>query len=153
MSLSQLKKLESDIVEYNQQIKNIHKEMISLNNKLASTKNQKWDLEFNLFLEYLPLDYTIEFVKPTVFDGSPYFKAGEVVKIFKKNKKSIVIKRVRKFFIDNTSQPPVTKYIDCDENYRVKISGVYHFLSKDDSFKKQFYSYLKRKESLENLGF
>jgi len=41
MSLSQLKKLESDIVEYNQQIKNIHKEMISLNNKLASTKNQK----------------------------------------------------------------------------------------------------------------
>jgi hypothetical protein len=153
MSLSQLKKLESDIVEYNQQIKNIHKEMITLNNKLSRTKNQKWDLEFNLFLEYLPLDYTIEFVKPTVFDGSPYFKVGEVIKVFKKNKKSIVIKRVKKFFIDSTIQPPVTKYMECDENYRVKISGVYHFLSKDDNFKKQFYSYLKRKESLEDLGF
>jgi len=78
------------------------------------------------------------------FDGSPYFRVGEVVQIVKKNKKSIVIQRINKF--------EKKEFIQSDEKFRVSIPSLYYFFKSDNDFKKQFETYLTRKESIEKLG-
>ncbi len=144
MTLSEVQKLEKEISDSVKKVNQLQVEIRSLNSKINSLRNTKSEIELKLFFDFIEIGTKIEFKSMHGFDGSPYFRVGEVVQIVKKNKKSIVIQRINKF--------EKKEFIQSDEKFRVSIPSLYYFFKSDNDFKKQFETYLTRKESIEKLG-
>ena len=144
MTLSEVQKLEKEISDSTKKVKQLQSEIKSLNSKMIDLRKTKSEIELKLFFDFIEIGTKIEFKSMYGFEGSPYFRVGEIVQIVKKNKKSIVIQRINKF--------ERKEFIQSDEKFRVSIPSIYYFFKSDKEFIKQFETYLTRKESIEKLG-
>jgi len=71
---------------------------------------------------------------------SPYFRAGDTIQVVKKNKKSFVIKCLKR-----GDKTPNTLF-------RIEIEQIYQYFLGDKTLKLGFETFLNRKESLNILG-
>jgi hypothetical protein len=83
---------------------------------------------------------------------SPTFRDGDKIQFVKKNTKSIVIKCVKKIVSKNEKGTIVKTETNPDTLFRIDIDSLYYNIMHDTNFKASFHSYIKRKESLEELG-
>ena len=158
MNLSEvIEKLISNKAEINtlqSQLNKLHNE----SNKLNALKNQ---IEVSKLIDYIQIGDEYEFTKYMSLKGvqtgkdtgvSPSFRDGDKIQFVKKNSKSIVVKCLKKIVSKNVNGTVVKTETNPDTLFRIDIDSLYYSLLLDESYKTMFYSYIKRKESLEELG-
>ena len=158
MKLSEvIEKLISNKEEINtlqSQLNKLHNE----NNKLNALRNQ---IEVSKLIDYIQIGDEYEFTRYMSLKGvqtgkdtgvSPSFRSGDKIQFVKKNTKSIVIKCIKKVLSKNENGNIVKIETNPDTLFRIDIDSLYYSLLLDESYKTLFYSYIKRKESLEELG-
>ena len=158
MKLSEvIEKLNSNRSEINTlqtQLNKLHNE----NNKLNALRNQ---IEVSKLIDYIQIGDEYEFTRYMSLKGvqtgkdtgvSPSFRSGDKIQFVKKNTKSIVIKCIKKVLSKNENGNIVKIETNPDTLFRIDIDSLYYSLLLDESYKTLFYSYIKRKESLEELG-
>ena len=158
MKLSEvIEKLNSNRAEINtlqNQLNKLHSE----SNKLNALKNQ---IEVSKLVDYIQIGDEYECTRYMGLKGvqtgkdtgaSPDFRAGDKIQFVKKNTKSIVVKCLKKIVSKNVNGTVVKTETNPDTLFRIDIDSLYYSLLLDESYKTLFYSYIKRKESLEELG-
>jgi hypothetical protein len=158
MNLSEvIEKLNSTREEINTlqtQLNKLHNE----SNKLNALKNQ---IEVSKLIDYIQIGDEYEFTKYMSLKGvqtgkdtgvSPSFRDGDKIQFVKKNTKSIVVKCLKKIVTKNVNGTIVKTETNPDTLFRIDIDSLYYNIMHDTNFKTSFHSYIKRKESLEQLG-
>lgn len=159
MNLSEvIEKLISNKAEINTlqtQLNKLHNE----SNKLNRLKAQ---IEVSKLVDYIQIGDELEISRYCGFKGvqistkssslSPNFRAGDKIQFVKKNSKSIVIKCIKKIVMTTKNGSSAITETNPDTLFRIDIDSLYYNLMLDLSYKTTFLSYIKRKESLEQLG-
>jgi hypothetical protein len=160
-----LSEIEKEIVNLNGEIKNLGTLLRKASQRASELRDLRESMLMERFVDYIELDSTFTFqsfmsfngiqtgIKPTDTHFSPNFTAGDVIKFIKKNKKSIVIICTTKT-ISQRENGVVVKKVDNSYNktFRVEISSLYHNLLRNETFKRGFETYIKRKEALDLIG-
>lgn len=150
MTLSEIK---SKIVENRETTKQLQNQLRQIGDESRRLQETLKEKEIEAFNEYIELDSIHNITKFAMFSGvqiqktkgsdkseSPYFRDGDIIQFVKKNKKSIVIKCVKK-----GDKYPNTLF-------RIETEQLYHHFLNDKTFKLGFETFLNRKESLNILG-
>ena len=158
MNLSEvIEKLNSNKVQINTlqtQLNKLHNE----NNKLNRLKAQ---IEVSKLVDYIQIGDEYECSRYMGLKGvqtgkdtgsSPSFRSGDKIQFVKKNSKSIVIKCIKKIVMTTKNGSSAITETNPDTLFRIDIDSLYYNLMLDLSYKTTFLSYIKRKESLEQLG-
>lgn len=83
--------------------------------------------------------------KTDTFSFNPFFSANEVIEFIKKNKKSFVVKCIKN--VTYKTGESGTKEV----TFRIDSDSLYHHMTRDKDFYDRLMSYIKRKDSLEEL--
>lgn len=150
MTLSEIK---SKIVENRETTKQLQNQLREIGNESRKLQETLREKEIEAFSEYIELDTTYNITKFAMFSGvqiqkpkdpskieTPYFRDGDIIQFVKKNKKSFVIKCLKK-----GDKYPNTFF-------RIETEQLYHHFLNDKTFKLGFETFLNRKESLNILG-
>jgi hypothetical protein len=132
-----------------------------LNKEISSLFKLKDQIEVSRLVDYIQIGDEFEVTRYMGFKGiqtgkdtglSPTFRDGDKIQFVKKNSKSIVIKCLKKIVSKNENGTIVKTETNPDTLFRIDIDSLYYNLMSDVNYKTTFYSYIKRKESLEELG-
>jgi hypothetical protein len=139
----------------------LHKKLRILHDELSQLRNQFEQLEMEEFVNYLQIGEVIEVDNYYSFRGycsdpksTNSFVAGERFKIAKKNKKSIVIevtKKLKRQWDEVAKKSVVISEYSPGWKIRVDLDSLFHFYFKSQTMKAAFDSYIKRKQTLDNL--
>jgi hypothetical protein len=150
MTLSEIK---SKIVENRETVKQLQDQLRQIGNESRKLQETLREKEIEAFSEYIELDTIYNITRFAMFTGvqiqrpkendkleSPYFRAGDTIQVVKKNKKSFVIKCLKR-----GDKTPNTLF-------RIEIEQIYQYFLGDKTLKLGFETFLNRKESLNILG-
>ncbi len=148
-------------IEQNTQLsKDLQTQYRKLDNENRLLQSQLRVKEIEALSDYIELGYLHTISKFVGFSGvqtslkkgdpidTPYFREGDVIQFIKKNKKSFVIKCVKRL----VKKDGVVKETNPNSIFRVDIDSIYHHFMSDKTFKLAFETFLVRKESLNTLG-
>lgn len=148
-------------IDQNSQLsKDLQNQYRKLDNDNRLLQSQLRSKEIEALSDYIELGYLHTISKFVSFSGvqtslkngdktdSLYFREGDVIQFIKKNKKSFVIKCVKRL----SKKDGVITEINPNSIFRVDIDSVYHYFMSDKTFKLGFETFLVRKDSLNILG-
>lgn len=163
--------IESQIKELSDSYREASKKVRVINSKLSELRRMQEQKESELLIEFLGINSTIEFENYRSLSGvqtnikktpvsefnnntnifSPTFRKGDVVKIVKLNKKSVVIECIKKMVIDRKVTPNIEKSINPQSQFRIDLENFKNSILSDSNYRNRFITWVKRKESLEQL--
>ena len=134
------------------ELMSINLKQIVLNNKLVDLNKAYNDILLNGFLDYLTVGD--QFTLTKMFFGASkdifIINPQDVIEIVKKNKKTVIVKYVKKFSFnadrsDRTETSPNTLF-------KVDLNKLFDIYKSDTDFKKRLISSINRKMKLDELG-
>lgn len=166
--------LESIIKELKVQSNDLSKQLRQLNGKISELTQQKISRESELFVEFIGLNFTVEFkgylrltgvqinIKNTPLSPhsklknsniwGPTFNKGDVIKVVKLNKKSVIVECIKKVVVvRNEDNSTSILEINPESQFRIDINDFKNTILTHDSNHKNFTTWIKRKESLDDL--
>ena len=158
--------INNKISENNERVRQLQKEVIELLNQNSDLSKLKNDILVSSFCDYwIEIGQQYHISGYMSFPGSPTgvaktenrsanFSNGDVIEFVKKNDKSVIIKVTTKLIskIDRETGQKTSTTTNPDWTFRITKQDLYNSLVKRDSeLKKNFDSYLKRTESLNEL--
>lgn len=163
--------IESQIKEKSILYRKISKEARELSYKISDLKQLLAQKESELLIEFLGMNSTVEFESYRSLSGvqtnvkktptsefnsntnlySPSFRKGDVIKIVKLNKKSVVIEHIKKMVIDRKVTPQVERTINPQSQFRIDLESFKNSILSDSNYYNRFITWIKRKESLDEL--
>ena len=158
MTIHQINEL---LEKKSKELKSLQHQFHALNKEISELRDTLYHQEMIEFVNYLQLDEVLTFDNYYNLRGvstSPKangtFHSGEKIKIVKKNKKSIVVEVVKKhqrMWDDAQKKSVIVGETNPGWKIRVELDSFFHFYLKNPINKSAFYSYIKRKQALENL--
>lgn len=166
--------LESNIKELKAQSNELSKQLRQLNSKISELSQQKISRESELFVEFIGLNSTIELNGYINFTGvqinikntplspqrklkdsniwRPTFNKGDVIKVVKLNKKSVIIECVKKVVVVR-SEDNSTSILEINpkSQFRIDLNDFKNTILTHNSNYKNFTTWIKRKESLDDI--
>jgi len=149
--------------------KELNKKIREVNSKISELSKLRSHKESELLIEFLGLNSTIEFNKylglsgvqtnikktPSI-DGrtnlyQPYFRKGDIIKIIKLNKKSVVIECINKLISNRVDGKSIESHINPQSQFRIELESFKNGILSDSIYYNSFVTWIKRKESLEQL--
>lgn len=161
--------LEKTISEKRQHLSKLSKELRQVSFEIDSLNNKIEELLSSMFIDYLNLNETFEIKRYCNFSGiqvaikdTPplnhgssiwpgHFSIGDKIEVIKKNKRSLVIRCVCKKLFKFDNQQRVIEFVNPQSQFRVNVDDFRNFLLSDSEFKNNFTTWLKRKNSLDDL--
>jgi len=153
MNITELKFKINQNSQLSKDLKNQYQKIDKENRLLQSQLRMK---EIEALYDYIELGYLHTIYKFVNFSGtqtggkseSLYFREDDVIQFIKKNKKSFVIKCVKRV---NKRNGVITE-TNSNSIFRVDIDSIYHYFMSNKTFKLGFETFLSRKDSLNILG-
>ncbi len=161
--------IEDQLSEYRKTYQDITKQAREVSAKLTDLSKLKSEKEAELLIEFLGLNSTIQINRWINFNGiqtnikktptvngnsnnwSCSFREGDVIKIIKINKKSVVIECINKKIIKRVDGVSTETNINPQSQFRVESESFRSSILLDSSYYNAFTTWIKRKESLEQL--
>ena len=153
----------------------LQKEIFSISTEVNQLNQKLKQLEEELFNEYLQLEEPIEIKMFFDFRGiqineklaeknptqsrfetnsqrwSSAFSNGDIIKVIKKNKKTVVIECIKKNYSKLENGKNVQQFINPKCQFRVEIDTFRNFLLRDKNWLNGFNTWIQRKQSLDEL--
>jgi hypothetical protein len=158
MTFSDLKR---EIEKKNNLTISLRKQLNNTQQELNNLREQFYQMEMQEFVDYLQIGEVIEFNNYHSFKAyssdpkaTTSFSMGDRIKIFKKNKKSIVVECVKKItrrWDDTQKKSVAVGEIVPEWKLRIDLDSFFHFYLKSPTMRAAFDSYVKRKHALDNL--
>ena len=167
--------IENQLSEHRKLMRKLNEKVRETNLKLTELNKLKMLKEAEMLVEFLGLSSTIELNKWVTFSGvqinikntpsmiqfskakepsniwTPNFKKGDVIKIIKLNNKSVVIECVNKILSTQVDGKSVEKSVNPQSQFRIESESFKNGILSDSDYYKAFTTWIKRKESLEQL--
>jgi hypothetical protein len=160
-----IEEINNKISENNERVRQLQKEVIKLLNQNSDLSTLKNDILVSSFCDWIQIGQQYHISNYMSFPGSPTgvaktenrsanFNNGDVIEFVKKNDKSVIIKVTTKLIskIDRETGQKTSTTTHPDWTFRITKQDFYNSLvQRDSELKKNFDSYLKRTESLNEL--